>query len=99
MASNKSKFSKNKSLKQEIIKKYSVSEKDTGSAVVQIALFTEKIKYLTEHLQKNKKDKHSRRGLLRLVGERRRMYKFAIRNTNDPAILKKINQAMGKIEW
>ncbi len=98
MSSNKSKFSKNKSLKQEIIKKYSLSERDTGSAVVQIALFTERIKYLTEHLQKNKKDKHSRRGLLRLVGERRRMYKFAIRSTNDPEMLKKINEAMGKNE-
>jgi small subunit ribosomal protein S15 len=96
MSSNKSKFNRNKSLKSDIIRKYSLSENDTGSALVQIALFTERIKYLTEHLQSNKKDKHSRRGLLRLVGERRRMYKYALKTITDKELIQKINMAMGK---
>lgn len=77
--------------------KYALSDKDTGSPLVQIALFTERIKYLTEHLQANKKDKHSRRGLLKLVGKRRRMYNYALKNIQDPDILSKINKLMGKI--
>lgn len=57
--------------KSEIIAKYKQSEKDTGSAQVQIALLTERINHLTEHLKVNKKDNHSRRGLLKMVGKRK----------------------------
>ena len=60
-----------KARKQEIIAKFATSEHDTGSAQVQIALLTERINELTEHLKVNKKDNHSRRGLLKLVGKRK----------------------------
>ena len=57
--------------KSEIIAKYKQSEKDTGSVQVQIALLTERINHLTEHLKANHKDNHSRRGLLKMVGKRK----------------------------
>lgn len=57
--------------KQEIIKEYGRSEKDTGSPEVQVALLTQRINHLTEHLKTHKKDHHSRRGLLKMVGQRR----------------------------
>ena len=60
-----------KEKKQEIIAKFAQSENDTGSAQVQIALLTQRINELTEHLKVNKKDNHSRRGLLKLVGKRK----------------------------
>ena len=56
--------------KQEIIKEYQLKDGDTGSAEVQIALLTERIKHLTEHLKTNKQDDHSRRGLFKMVGHR-----------------------------
>jgi small subunit ribosomal protein S15 len=59
--------------KSEIIEKYRTHEKDTGSSEVQIALLSERISYLTEHFKVHKKDHHSRRGLLKLVGQRRRL--------------------------
>jgi len=62
--------------KQEIISKFAKNEKDTGSPEVQIALLTERIKILTEHLKKNKKDHSSRLGLLKLVGQRRRLLRY-----------------------
>lgn len=62
--------------KQEIIKTYARSEKDTGSTEVQIALLTERINHLTEHLKENPNDKHSRRGLLQLVGQRKGLLKY-----------------------
>ena len=62
--------------KQEIIAKYAKSKNDTGSTEVQIALITERIKYLTEHLKTNKKDHSSRLGLLKLVGQRRRLLRY-----------------------
>ena len=62
--------------KQEIIAKYGRGENDTGSPEVQIALLTERIKYLTEHLKINKKDHSSRLGLLKLVGQRRRLMRY-----------------------
>ncbi|HOJ64465.1 MAG TPA: 30S ribosomal protein S15 [Spirochaetota bacterium] len=65
-----------KELKQEVIKKYGKSEKDTGSPEVQIALLTERINYLTEHFKTHSKDFHSRRGLLMLVGKRRRLLDY-----------------------
>ena len=62
--------------KQEIIKKYAVHEGDTGSAEVQIAVLTARIQYLTDHLKEHKKDHHSRRGLLKMVGHRRRLLSY-----------------------
>lgn len=65
-----------KARKLEIIEKFGKNEKDTGSAEVQVALLTERIKELTEHLKMHKKDHHSRRGLLMMVGQRRRFLKY-----------------------
>jgi small subunit ribosomal protein S15 len=63
-------------LKTKTITDYRVHERDTGSADVQIALLTERINQLTEHLQANKKDHSSRRGLLKMVGQRRRLLDY-----------------------
>ena len=65
-----------KEAKAEIIEKYKRDEKDTGSPEVQIALLTERINELTEHLKVHKKDNHSRRGLLKLVGKRRNLLNY-----------------------
>ena len=62
--------------KQEIIQKYAVHEGDTGSPEVQIAVLTARIIYLTEHLKEHKKDHHSRRGLLKMVGRRRNLLNY-----------------------
>jgi len=62
--------------KAEIIAKYAKKDGDTGSTEVQVALITERIKYLTEHLKTNKKDHSSRLGLLKLVGQRRRLMRY-----------------------
>ena len=62
--------------KQELILAYRVNEFDTGSPEVQIAILTAKIKYLTEHLKEHKKDHHSRRGLLKMVGQRRGLLNY-----------------------
>ena len=62
-----------KERKTEIIKNFGRDEKDTGSSEVQIALLTERINELTEHLKVHKKDNHSRRGLLQMVGKRRNL--------------------------
>ena len=69
-------------LKQEIITGYATKEGDTGSPEVQIALLTERIKGLTEHLRRFPKDNHSRRGLLKLVGQRRRLLAYLIKKDN-----------------
>lgn len=66
--------------KQELISKFGRSEGDTGSAEVQIALLTERINELTEHLRSHRKDHHSRRGLLMLVGKRRRLLQYLERS-------------------
>ncbi|HET7737798.1 MAG TPA: 30S ribosomal protein S15 [Tepidiformaceae bacterium] len=58
------------------IQKYRTHESDTGSARVQIAVLTERINYLTEHFREHKKDHHSRRGLLKMVGKRRRLLNY-----------------------
>lgn len=63
-------------VKQEIIKEHALGAKDTGSPEVQIALWTHRIKHLTEHLKVNKKDKHSRRGLLTIVNKRRKLLDY-----------------------
>lgn len=65
-----------KERKLEIINEYKREEKDTGSAEVQVALLTERINELTEHLKVHKKDNHSRRGLLKMVGQRRNMLNY-----------------------
>lgn len=62
--------------KQELIQKYQLHEGDTGSPEVQIAILTERITYLTEHLKLHKKDHHSRRGLLKMVGQRRGLLNY-----------------------
>ena len=65
-----------KNVKQEIISKYRLSDADTGSTQVQIALLTERINHLTEHLKANHNDNHSRRGLLQMVGKRKGLLKY-----------------------
>jgi small subunit ribosomal protein S15 len=65
-----------KEVKQSIIKDFARDEKDTGSAEVQIAILTEEIRVLTEHLKEHKHDFHSRRGLLKKVGQRRNMLNY-----------------------
>ena len=65
-----------KDKKQEMIKKFAINSKDTGSAEVQIAILTEEIKNLTEHLKEHKHDYHSRRGLLKKVGQRRSLLNY-----------------------
>lgn len=62
--------------KQGVIDKHRLHEKDTGSPEVQIALLSQRIQYLTEHFQTHKKDHHSRRGLLKLVSQRRRLLNY-----------------------
>jgi len=73
--------------KTEIIKEYQLDENDTGSPDVQIALLTERIRYLTDHVKVHHKDHHSRRGLLKLVGQRKRLQRY----------LKNIDEARYKI--
>ena len=62
--------------KAEIIKEFQIHENDTGSVEVQIAILTARIKHLTEHLKKHPKDFHSRRGLMKMVGRRRKLLKY-----------------------
>ncbi len=66
--------------KQEIVAKHGRGENDTGSAEVQVALLTARINELTEHLREHRKDHHSRRGLLMLVGKRRRLLRYLERS-------------------
>ncbi len=65
-----------KEQKQEIIRQFALHDRDTGSPEVQIALLTYRINHLTEHLKVHKKDEHSRRGLLKMVGQRRRLLRY-----------------------
>lgn len=65
-----------KELKQEIITKYQLHEGDTGSSEVQVAILTERINHLNDHLKTHKKDHHSRRGLLKMVGARRGLLNY-----------------------
>lgn len=62
--------------KRQIIDEYKINENDTGSTEVQVAILTHRIRSLTEHLQTHKKDHHSRRGLLKMVGKRRGLLKY-----------------------
>jgi len=68
-----------KEKKQEIIEEYKTHEGDTGSPEVQVAILTYRINYLNEHLKMHKKDHHSRRGLLKMVGQRRRLLKYLMK--------------------
>jgi small subunit ribosomal protein S15 len=68
--------------KQELIKEYAVNTGDTGSPEVQVAILSDRIKNLTEHLKDHKKDHHSRRGLLIMVGQRRRLLDYVKRVDN-----------------
>ena len=79
--------------KQEIMKKYAVHEGDTGSPEVQVAVLTARIQYLTEHLKEHKKDHHSRRGLLKMVGHRRRLLSYLYKTDIERyrAIISKLN--------
>lgn len=79
--------------KLEIIKANATHEGDTGSPEVQVALLTARIAYLTEHLKNNKKDHHSRRGLLKMVGHRRRLlsYLYDIDIERYRALIAKLN--------
>jgi small subunit ribosomal protein S15 len=70
-------------LKASLISDYKQHDGDTGSPEVQVALLTERIRYLTEHFQTHKKDHHSRRGLLKLVGQRRRLLRYLKSNHPD----------------
>jgi small subunit ribosomal protein S15 len=69
--------------KDGIIQKYQLHDSDRGSAPVQIALLTERINHLTDHFRKHKKDHHSRRGLLMMVGKRRRLLEYLKRTDLD----------------
>lgn len=76
-----------KDKKQTIIKDFKIHEKDTGSVQVQIAILTERINGLTDHFKTHKKDHHSRRGLLRMVNQRRKLLSYLKKND-----LKEYNQ-------
>ena len=65
--------------KKELVKKFGENDADTGKTEVQVALLSERIKYLTEHFKTHSKDHHSRRGLLKLVGQRRRLLDYLAR--------------------
>lgn len=69
-----------KEKKSEVIDNFKVHAKDTGSPAVQIAILTEKVGYLAEHLKVHKKDFHSRRGLLMMIGKRRRLLSYLKKN-------------------
>jgi small subunit ribosomal protein S15 len=82
-----------KSQKEAVIREYSRAPEDTGSPEVQIALLTTRINQLTEHLKMHKHDEHSRRGLLKMVGQRRRHLTYLSRE--DPDRYKEIIQRLG----
>ena len=79
--------------KKELIERFRLHDTDTGSPEVQIALLTERINHLTEHFKVHKKDHHSRRGLLKLVGQRRRLLDH-LRN-NDVERYRKVIKELG----
>lgn len=82
-----------KEQKHEIIEKYKLHESDTGSPEVQVAILTERINHLNEHLKFHKKDHHSRRGLLKMVGQRRALLNYLMKNDIERyrAIIEKLN--------
>lgn len=78
--------------KSKIISKYKVHDADTGSSAVQVALLTEEIERLTEHLKEHRKDHHSRRGLLKMVARRKKLLDYMAREEKDryDTIIKKL---------
>lgn len=81
----------NKELKQDLIKKFALNPKDTGSSEVQVAIFSERIRQINAHLEQFPKDNHSRRGLLCLVSKRRTFLKY-LKNTNHAAYNKLVSE-------
>jgi small subunit ribosomal protein S15 len=79
--------------KQELVSKYRTHESDTGSPEVQVALLSERITQLTDHFKTHKKDHHSRRGLLKMVGQRRRLLDYLKRK--DPQRYKTLIEGLG----
>ncbi|HJX01745.1 MAG TPA: 30S ribosomal protein S15 [Candidatus Humimicrobiaceae bacterium] len=79
--------------KKKVIEKFKTHENDTGSSEVQVAILTKKINRLNEHLKENKKDHHSRRGLVIMVGKRKRLLGYL--RSNDIAKYKKIIEELG----
>ncbi len=79
--------------KQEIISEHQVHETDTGSVDVQVAMLTDRINSLTKHLQQNKKDYSSRRGLLKMIGQRKRLLAYLTKQ--DPERYKALIQKLG----
>ena len=82
-----------KEKKEGIMKKYAQGKGDTGSPEVQVALLTERINQLVEHLKKNKKDNHSRRGLLMLVGQRKKLLNYL--QGEDKSRFQKLSESLG----
>ena len=72
-----------KEKKEKVIKKFKLHKEDTGSSEVQVAILTERIKELTEHLKINKKDNHSRRGLLKMVAKRKKLLRDIKNNSEE----------------
>lgn len=85
-------MAKDKTVKQKVIESLARHKKDTGSSVVQIGILTERINSLTSHLKSHQKDHHSRRGLLQLVGKRRRLLDY-LKNKD----LKSYNEVIKKL--
>lgn len=82
-----------KEIKKEVVEKFKKHDKDTGSVEVQIALLTKRVNELTEHFKAHIKDHHSRRGLLKIVGQRRRLLNYL--QQKDPA---KYQELIGKLK-
>ncbi len=82
-----------KRVKSKIIKDFQVHEKDTGSAEVQIGILSRRIEELSAHLKKNPKDKHSRRGLLKIINQRRKFLNYI--KKNNPERYSKIAKKLG----
>ena len=80
-------------VKRETVAKFGATEKDTGSSVVQVALLTERINQLSEHFKTHKKDHHSRRGLLKIVSQRRRLLDYV--RSKDEARYSSLIQELG----
>ena len=83
----------NKETKNNIINEFSINDKDTGSASVQIAVISERIKNLTEHFKTHKKDNHSKRGLVALVNKRKKLLNYLSKKNNSEylELIKKLN--------
>ena len=89
-----------KEIKKEIIDKFKIKESDTGSSVVQVALLTERINRLSQHLESHKKDHHSRRGLIQMVNKRRKHLKYLFKydNKNYLKLLKELKLRGGFVK-